>query len=106
MASMNEVLGGTSVQSYYDPKEDVNVPIIPKQLYRTYITNCRIATVDVRKKYKAKVYNCKAEIADENSELTYRDENKGVDINGGVFSGKSLNVSGGAIKGNLGKIFG
>ena len=94
MASANEVLGSESVQSYYDPKEDVNIPIIPKQLYRTHITSCRIAEVSVRKKYKAMVYNCKVKIADENKELTYRDEDKGVDVNGGAFSGKSVKVSG------------
>jgi len=92
MASVNDVLGSTTTTSYYDPMENVNVPMIPNEKYRAFIIECKSQEVMVRNKFKAKVFNYKLEIADENNELTYHVNGK--DINGGVFSGKTFKGAG------------
>ena len=93
MASVNDVLTTTQATSYYDPQENVNVPIIPNEKYRAFIIECKSQEVTVRKKYKAKVFNYKLEVAEENSDLTYTSSD-GKTVNGGVFSGKTFKGAG------------
>ena len=92
MASVNDVLSATPTTSYYDPQENVNVPMIPNEQYRAFIIECKAQEVTVRKKYKAKVFNYKLEIADENSELSYISNGK--EVKGGAFSGKAFKGAG------------
>jgi len=93
MASVNDVLSSTQSVSYYDPQENVNVPMIPNEKYRAFIIECKSQEVTVRKKYKAKVFNYKLEVAEENSDLTYKSSD-GKTVNGGVFTGKTFKGAG------------
>ena len=64
MTSINEInIGENNTMHYYDPKENSSVNLIPKQLYPMHVIDVKTRTVDVRGKYKAKVYNIIYEIA-------------------------------------------
>ena len=93
MASVNDVLSSTNSVSYYDPMENINVPTIANEKYRAFIIECKSQEVTVRKKYKAKVFNYKLEVAEENSDLTYTSSD-GKEVNGGIFTGKTFKGAG------------
>ena len=93
MASVNDVLSSNQSVSYYDPMENINVPTIANEKYRAFIIECKSQEVTVRKKYKAKVFNYKLEVAEENSDLTYT-SSEGKEVNGGVFTGKTFKGAG------------
>ncbi len=93
MASVNDVLSPTQTTSYYDPQENVNVALIPDEKYRAFIVECKSQEVKVKGKYKAKVFNYKLEVAEENSELTYTSSD-GKSVKGGVFTGKLVKGAG------------
>ena len=94
MASVNEVnLGDSNAMNYYDPKEDSpRVSLIPKQLYPMHITGVDIREVNVKGKYKAKVYNLFGTIAKECAKFNY-DSPTG-QINGSTFVGRELRFNG------------
>ena len=72
MASVTEInIGDTHHMHYYDPKENTRVSLIPKQLYPMHIKKVQTREVDVKSKYKAKVYNIVYEIAEECSKHKY-----------------------------------
>ena len=89
MASVNELnIGDNTHMHYYDPKENTRVSLIPKQLYPMHAKTVGTRDVDVKGKYKAKVYNIVYEIAKECSTHKY-DTDKG-EINGSSFVGKEI----------------
>ena len=89
MASVNEInIGATKHMHYYDPKENTRVSLIPKQLYPMHARRLSTREVDVKGKYKAKVYNIIYEIAEECSKHKYNTENG--EINGSSFVGKEI----------------
>ena len=58
MTSINEInIGEKNNMHYYDPKENQRVSLIPKQLYPMHCKEVTTRVVDVKGKYKAKVYN-------------------------------------------------
>ena len=89
MTSINEInIGGSNNMHYYDPKENTNVSLIPKQLYPMHIKEVTTRVVDVKGKYKAKVYNMIYEIAKECSSKTFTGD--AGEINGSAFVGKQV----------------
>ena len=93
MTSINEInIGENNTMHYYDPKENSSVNLIPKQLYPMHVIDVKTRTVDVRGKYKAKVYNIIYEIAKECGEKTFITD-KG-EISGQSFIGKKVYGSG------------
>ena len=93
MASVNEInIGDTTHMHYYDPKENTRVSLIPKQLYPMHIKKVDTREVDVKGKYKAKVYNIIYEIAEECSKHKYNTERG--EINGSSFVGKEIYATG------------
>ena len=65
MATVTETIniGETTNMHYYDPKDNEYVSLVPKQLYPVHAKKVDIRIVDVKGKYKAKVYNIIYEIA-------------------------------------------
>ena len=89
MASINDVnIGEKSNMHYYDPKENTNVSLIPKQLYPMHCKEVTTRVVDVKGKYKAKVYNIINEIAEESGKMTFLSDQG--EINGQPFVGKRI----------------
>lgn len=87
MASVNEInIGENSNMHYYDPKENKKVSLIPKQLYPMHCIKVSTRVVDVKNKYKAKVYNLTYEIAKECDKMTYTTDQG--EVNGSPFVGK------------------
>ena len=93
MTSVNEInMESKNNINFYDPKENKNVSLIPKQLYPMHCKEVKISVVDVKKKYKAKVYNIIYEIADECAKHTFLADDK--EINGRPFVGKTIYATG------------
>ena len=93
MASVTETnIGDTTHMHYYDPKENTRVSLIPKQMYPMHAKKIRTGEVNVKGKYKAKVYNIMYEIATECSQHKYTTENG--EINGSSFVGKEIYATG------------
>ena len=93
MASVTEInIGDTTHMHYYDPKENTRVSLIPKQLYPMHAKTVQTREVDVKGKYRAKVYNIVYEIAEECSRHKYTTENG--EINGSSFVGKEIYATG------------
>ena len=89
MASVNEInIGDTNHMHYYDPKENNRVSLIPKQLYPMHAMSLGTREVDVKGKYKAKVYNIIYEIAEDCSKHKYMTDSG--EINGSAFAGKEV----------------
>ena len=87
MTSINEInIGEKSNMHYYDPKENEYVNLVPKQLYPMYAKDIGTRLVDVKGKYKAKVYNIVYEIAEECGKKTFNTERG--EVNGASFVGK------------------
>ena len=93
MASITDInIGETTHMHYYDPKENTRVSLIPKQLYPMHAKIVKTPIVDVKGKYKAKVYNIVYEIAEECSKHKYTTDNG--EINGSAFVGKEIYATG------------
>ena len=93
MASVTEInIGDKSNMHYYDPKENNMVSLIPKQLYPLHAKEVTTRIVNVKGKYKAKVYNIIYEIAEECGTKTFTSD-KG-EVNGSSFVGKKLYSTG------------
>ena len=93
MASINEInIGDKSNMHYYDPKENNTASLIPKQLYPVHAKEVTTRVVDVKGKYKAKVYNIIYEIAEECANRTFTTDSG--EIKGTSFVGKKLYSSG------------
>ena len=93
MASVNEInIGDKSNMHYYDPKENNTASLVPKQLYPVHAKEVTTRVVDVKGKYKAKVYNIIYEIAEECATKTFITDNG--EIKGGSFVGKKLYSTG------------
>ena len=89
MASVNEInIAEKSNMHYYDPKENKYVSLIPKQLYPVHAKKVETKIVDVKGKYKAKVYNIVYEIAEECSKKTFITD--AGEVNGSAFVGKKV----------------
>ena len=93
MASVNEInIGDKSNMHYYDPKENNTASLVSKQLYPVHAKEVTTRVVDVKGKYKAKVYNIIYEIAEECATKTFITDNG--EIKGGSFVGKKLYSTG------------
>ena len=93
MASVTDInIGDKTHMHYYDPKENTRVSLIPKQIYPMHIRKVDTREVDVKGKYKAKVYNIVYEIAEECSKHKYMTESG--EINGSPFVGKEVYATG------------
>ena len=89
MTSINEInIGDKNNMHYYDPKENDRVSLIPKQLYPMHVKDVTTRVVDVKGKYKAKVYNIIYEIAKECSQRTFMSETG--EVKGSSFVGKTI----------------
>ena len=93
MTSVNEInIGETSNMHYYDPKENQYVSLIPKQLYPVHAKKLDTRIVDVKGKYKAKVYNIIYEVAEECGKKTFISERG--EVSGQSFVGKEIYSTG------------
>ena len=90
MASVTETIniGETTNMHYYDPKDNEYVSLIPKQLYPMHAKKVDIRIVDVKGKYKAKVYNIVYQIAEECAKMTFLADQG--EANGSPFVGKEV----------------
>ena len=90
MASVTETIniGETTNMHYYDPKDNEYVSLIPKQLYPMHCKKVDIREVNVKGKYKAKVYNIVYEIAEECAKKTFLADQG--EANGSPFVGKQV----------------
>ena len=89
MASITEInIGEQTNMHYYDPKENKYVSLIPKQLYPMNAKKVDTRIVDVRGKYKAKVYNIIYEIAGECAKKAFVTERG--EVSGESFVGKEV----------------
>ena len=84
--------------NFYDPSLNVgNVKPEPRQFYRGHICEVKVMEVNVKKKYKAKVYNFSVELA-ENKDRTYNvidsDSSERKQVSGDVFKGKKIRGQG------------
>ena len=93
MSSILDAMEKSDTHHYYDPSQNKNVSLVAKQLYPSHITECKVAEVAVRKKYKAKVFNFYVEIADAVKELTFTN-NSGKEIKGTSFAGRRVKGGG------------
>ena len=93
MSSVLDAMGKSDTVHYYDPSQNKNVKLVAKQLYPSHITECKVAEVSVRKKYKAKVFNFFIEIADAVKDLTFKDAN-GKELKGDSFVGRRVKGGG------------
>lgn len=96
MASVNEMI--KSGFNFYDPSQNVgNIVPEPKQFYKAHITDVKVMEVNVKKKYKAKVYNFSVELA-ENKDRTYscvdKDTGERKSVDGSCFKGKKYKATG------------
>ena len=88
-------IGDTHHMHYYDPKENTNVSLVPKQLYPMHaksLAQDQIREVDVKGKHRAKVYNIVYEIAEECGKLTFN--TSGGEVGGSSFVGKEVYATG------------
>ena len=94
MASVTETIniGETTNMHYYDPKDNEYVSLIPKQLYPMHCKKVDIREVNVKGKYKAKVYNIVYEIAEECAKKTFLSDQG--EANGSPFVGKQVYSTG------------
>ena len=93
MTSVNEInIGEQSNMHYYDPKENEFVSLVPKQLYPVHAKEVGTRVVDVKGKYKAKVYNIIYEVAEECGQKTFNTERG--EVSGSSFVGKKLYSTG------------
>ena len=93
MTSVNEInMGDKTQMNYYDPKENTRVSFVVKQLYPMHAKKVTTREVNVKGRYKAKVYNVVYAIAKECSNHTYNTENG--EINGSAFIGKEIYATG------------
>jgi|LUMU01.1.fsa_nt_gb hypothetical protein len=83
--------GSKYPNSYYDASEFVR--FVPGQLYPANAVDVRIKEVDVKKKYKALVYNVTFEIADACKELTFTGQDN-AEIKGSSFVGRKVKATG------------
>ena len=83
----------TKTVSYFDPSAVQTKKLIGKRSYPCHITECIIKEVAVRKKYKAKVFNLKLEVAEECGGLNFEDDN-GNEISGKAFVGSKISATG------------
>ena len=84
--------------NFYDPAQNVgNIKPEPKQFYRAHICDVKVSEVNVRKKYKAKVYNFYVELAD-NKDRTYNviepETLEKKQLDGSAFKGKKFKAQG------------
>ena len=93
MSSILDAMDKSNVTHYYDPSQNKNVSLVAKQLYPSHITECKVAEVSVRKKYKAKVFNFFVEIAKEVKSLTFADAS-GKEVKGDSFAGRRVKGGG------------
>tara|TARA_B100000519_G_C14231690_1_gene432703 strand:+ start:718 stop:1329 length:612 start_codon:yes stop_codon:yes gene_type:complete len=96
MATIDDLLAAGF--NFYDPEKNVgNVRPEAKQFYRGHICDVKVQEVNVRKKYKAKVYNFYVELAD-NSDRTYNvqdaDTLENKQVKGDAFKGKKFKAQG------------
>ena len=78
----------------YDPLEDVKKEVlVARQLYPSHITEVIRKEVRVKNQYKALVYNCKVEIANECADMTYTAKD-GRTINGSSYVGRYVKMKG------------
>ena len=93
MASVNETIDiGETNMHYYDPQENEYVSLIPKQLYPVHAKKVDIRIVDVKGKYKAKVYNVIYQVAGECGKKIFNSERG--EVNGASFVGKEIYSTG------------
>ena len=93
MSSILDAMEKSDTHHYYDPSQNKNVKLVAKQLYPSHITECKVAEVSVRKKYKAKVFNFFVEIADAVKDLTFKDVS-GKEVKGDSFAGRKVKGGG------------
>ena len=93
MSSILDAMDKSNVTHYYDPSQNKNVSLVAKQLYPSHITECKVAEVSVRKKYKAKVFNFFVEIADAVKDLKFKNS-AGKEISGESFAGRRVKGGG------------
>ena len=96
MSTVDELIA--SGFNFYDPEKNVgNIKPEPKQFYRGHICDVKVAEVNVRKKYKAKVYNFYVELA-ENKDRTYNADDPDTatkkQVDGSAFKGKKFKAQG------------
>ena len=95
MSSVLDAMAKSDTVHYYDPSQNKNVKLVARQLYPSHITECKVAEVSVRKKYKAKVFNFFVEIADEVKDLTFINANaNGKEVKGTSFAGRRVKGGG------------
>ena len=99
MASVNEInIGDKKNMHYYDPKEGEKnkyVSLVPKQLYPCHAKEMTTREVNVKGKYKARVYNIVYEVAQECETMTYQSSVPDVgEVSGSHFVGKKLYATG------------
>ena len=78
--------------NFYNPN-DRPAQLVTGQLYLAHITDVKIAEVNVRNKYKAKVYNCWVTLAKDNAGNMVTDAN-GRQIDSGKFAGRKIKSKG------------
>lgn len=83
----------TKTTSYFDPVAVETRKPIGKRNYPCHVIDCTIKEVRVRKKYKAKVYNLKLEIAEGCDKLKFEDDN-GNEVDGKAFVGTKISAGG------------
>ena len=96
MASVNELIKDGF--NFYDPSLNVgNIVPEAKQFYRGHITDVKVMEVNVKNRYKAKVYNFSVELA-ENKDRTYlcvdKDTSEKKKVDGSSFKGKKYKATG------------
>ena len=94
MATVTETIniGETTNMHYYDPKDNEYVSLIPKQLYPMHCKKVTTRIVDVKGKYKAKVYNIIYQVAEECEKKTFITERG--EVSGSSFVGKEIYSTG------------
>tara|TARA_R100001594_G_scaffold10538_1_gene24719 strand:+ start:1323 stop:1922 length:600 start_codon:yes stop_codon:yes gene_type:complete len=93
MSSISEInIGDKSHMNYYDPKENQQVSLVAKQLYPMHAFKVTTREVNVKGKYKAKVYNVIYRIAEECSQHKFDTPNG--EVSGSAFVGKELYSTG------------
>lgn len=90
--NINEIDITKSV-SYFDPSAVTTRKLLGKRTYPFHIVECVEKEVRVRKKYKARVFNLKLEVAPECAEREYEDDN-GNTISGKAFVRHKVSSSG------------
>lgn len=88
MANVLDTLDTDRVH-YYDPKLNSNVRLVEKNTYLANIKSCTVREVNVKNKYKAKVFNYSIELAKENSGEIFVRQN-GERVEGDSFVGREV----------------